>query len=674
MATYESRNMDEPPPTTHTLRPHHVSLLMIIMILYRQYERPKFHPEFLLHVVRVLMVEIAEVSQPKSYEELVTALAASPHSKDGSQGFFESLNPVYAANFASVDHLTNFFHGISYLFVDTKTGEESDLHRRSFLGYFCRRCFVTFVKLSFAGVAQLRDDYHAWLFGHPGGYEKQQNDLITFDKILLKTHADDHQWAEPEAYAIFERGVAIADSNIASEAIRRFFEQHFHEGSDSGTRQHALLNLARMHYLRHEYAASRQYLTEAIEIARIANDHWGLQHSLSLMHRLPPIQKDQKPIINEIQAGLHPLEVLFDVEKLIRVSSNQPLSASFEKIIQATGLYDLWIGMQNHVFEESELLAPHAVQSIVWRAAGCERLAAIEEDYVTAFSDIGSDDNNVITVTLNRAYRRARQGEYEDAISMLLEPDVWCGLAIHDYARWASQIWHILVLRASRRGQERQYNDFLKPRFPGSTFSPREYFYNVSTPMSSIIRDPLYEVLQMRRVDQAVTSVEPLLKALWYSEFQCRYGSYRTGIILLADVGLEFGMTKRSQRIVEEIMPQVINGDDLEQRALACFVFARCILAAGEQSRDSMTSALPYLSIAERDYATLQMFRSLADVQYLKAVLYHNLHKFGERDETAARQLKTEEDMDATSIIVMEEWIAQVWELVCDVGAALAAR
>ena len=60
-----------------------------------------------------------------------------------------------------------------------------------------------------------------------------------------------------------------------------------------------------------------------------------------------------------------------------------------------------------------------------------------------------------------------------------------------------------------------------------------------------------------QQVGQAATAVEQLLKALWHSEFQCRYGSYRTAIILLADVGLEFGMTKRCKRILEEIMPQV---------------------------------------------------------------------------------------------------------------------
>jgi hypothetical protein len=51
--------------------------------------------------------------------------------------------------------------------------------------------------------------------------------------------------------------------------------------------------------------------------------------------------------------------------------------------------------------------------------------------------------------------------------------------------------------------------------------------------------------------------VDKLLVALWHAEFQCRYGLYRSGLILLADISLEFGMTKKSRRMLEEIMPQV---------------------------------------------------------------------------------------------------------------------
>lgn len=194
-----------------------------------------------------------------------------------------------------------------------------------------------------------------------------------------------------------------------------------------------------------------------------------------------------------------------------------------------------------------------------------------------------------------------------------------------------------------------------------------------------------------KQVGQASAAVEQLLRALWHSEFQGRYGSYRTAIILLADVGLEFGMTKRCKRILDEIMPQVsglmydasdepyavvkvIDGNDLEQRALACFNLARCIIAADERSPDSIHEALSYLDIAEKDYSALEILRSLGDVQFLISVLYHNLNMVEERDAVATRHLKTEEAMQEAAVVVVEDWIDQVWELVLDIGASLAKR
>lgn len=62
-----------------------------------------------------------------------------------------------------------------------------------------------------------------------------------------------------------------------------------------------------------------------------------------------------------------------------------------------------------------------------------------------------------------------------------------------------------------------------------------------------------------QQCEQATSAVNQLLTALWHSEFLGRLGYYRTGIIFLADLGLEFGMTRQSRRILEEIMPQVWN-------------------------------------------------------------------------------------------------------------------
>jgi anaphase-promoting complex subunit 5 len=51
--------------------------------------------------------------------------------------------------------------------------------------------------------------------------------------------------------------------------------------------------------------------------------------------------------------------------------------------------------------------------------------------------------------------------------------------------------------------------------------------------------------------------VDKLLVALWHAEFQCRYGLYRTGLVMLADISMEFGLSQKARRMVEDVMPQV---------------------------------------------------------------------------------------------------------------------
>lgn len=54
--------MDEaPPPTDHVLRPHHISLLIILSAAFKDLDIQKAPSEILLHIHRVLLNEIAEV-------------------------------------------------------------------------------------------------------------------------------------------------------------------------------------------------------------------------------------------------------------------------------------------------------------------------------------------------------------------------------------------------------------------------------------------------------------------------------------------------------------------------------------------------------------------------------------------------------------------------------------
>ena len=77
-----------------------------------------------------------------------------------------------------------------------------------------------------------------------------------------------------------------------------------------------------------------QLLSEAITVARTSNDRTTLHHCTrlgmqftkffflfnsipSILRRLPQTIPGQKPVLHEIQPDLHPLEVLFDVSKLL---------------------------------------------------------------------------------------------------------------------------------------------------------------------------------------------------------------------------------------------------------------------------------------------------------------------------------------------------------------------
>lgn len=107
----------------------------------------------------------------------------------------------------------------------------------------------------------------------------------------------------------------------------------------------------------------------------------------SLINRLPPLDRNSKSVINELQPELHPSEILHDVKKLmvvnyVRLTTNpvgrsysilvqqQPLSATFEKIAQAASLYDLWADSRRDQVTEEEQWGQHAVQSVGWSLLG----------------------------------------------------------------------------------------------------------------------------------------------------------------------------------------------------------------------------------------------------------------------------------------------------------------
>ncbi|KAJ3728128.1 hypothetical protein DFJ43DRAFT_1084857 [Lentinula guzmanii] len=657
-------------PAEHPLQPHQIALLVILLLTFKDLHSKNFDPIFLLYIQRMLLDEISELNQPKSARELRDVLSAAPKSKEGDARAL--ISAFKASRMETTDQLINFFSGLQVLFQEKEDGVEgpnSTLGRRSIFGFYCRRCYISFGKLSFSGVVRLHKDFQLWLDGKPSHAYKpiHKDELNNTDSQIYQTQGDRQNWAQPEPYALSVKGQTIGDENLAKEHLRFFFEQRFHEGNDSGVRQLALLNLVRHHYLHEEYSAGRKLLSEAINVSRTSGDKITLQQCISLLRRFPSV--GERPPLNEIQPNLHPLDILYDVTKLIDETNEQPLSASFIKITESMGVFDYWYDTKMDTTKESDQWAQHVVQGVAWTAAGCENLGDLSSDVVVAFTFAGSPDNNRLTALLNTAYRRARQGNYGNALAILSNPVVWKGLSLPDYKLWAQEVWQVLALRATRRGQDRLYREFLLPRQPSGQRNARHYVHISPPHLVPIgeISDTLHEVLRLRECDASGITTEQLLKTLWHSEFLFRIQHYRVAIILLADAGLQLGLSKSSQRMIEDILPQIITGNDIETRAFAAFTVARCIIAA-DQSDADLQQAAWWLAMAEKDYMTLQIYRSAMDVQYLLAVVHNSMGAEQERDASAQRFQTTQQLAEKLEVTVVDEEAGAILDLVSRVG------
>lgn len=554
--------------------------------------------------------------------------------------------------------------------------------KRSLFGFFCRRCHISFIKLNFQGIVKLHGDYLLWCAGCPipeSSTQALKGPLNTSDHILLKPMVDKQQWATADSFEDYERAAILGDASVAAENLRRFFEQRFHSGADSGYRQMALLNLGRMHYRRGEHGAALKFLQEGVTVARTVGDRLTLQHCTSILRRIPPENPQEKPILNEVQGELNPLEILFDVSKLMKPEYEQPLSMSFDKIFQSMGLYDNWVDVQLATGSDEEEWAQHAVQSVLWREVGCERLATVEENIVYTFTEHASDDQTRLIAILNRSYKKARDGDYKGGLADLLDPSVWQGLALDDYSPWAYEVWNILLLRASRRNEMRIVREYLLPKRPAGEFNARVYFVD-TPPLSrsntrSLIRDQLHRIIQMKQCDQVTLALKELLKAVWQAEFQGRYNLYRTAMVMLADVALELEMTHWPLKIMEELLPQLVRSDERELRAFGCFTYARCLLASSANARDKKrTEAIRYLHWAESDYRAMEIYDSQHYVLHVLSAVYEDqgrkadLKVIKERiSKCEANQENAEKNMDFTEY-------SRVWRVVAHVGAALASR
>jgi len=294
-------------------------------------------------------------------------------------------------------------------------------------------------------------------------------------------------------------------------------------------------------------------------------------------------------------------------------------------------------------------------------------LAEIQGNIVLTFSDKGSSDELRFYMKILKARKAGHQGRLEDALSILLDCDTWRGITVTMYQQLAREVYDLLLVNSLRRGQREQLLAYLKgPLFnDGGENLPKEdsYFEELRKSMIGFRENPL-----------PASSLQVLLSALWDTEFLGHFMGHRIALVGLADLGLVLRTEKKSLGWLEDVMPQVTNGDDLELRAFTCFTMARTVVVTGKGEESALQQAVTHLTQAEQDYSTLGSLHALMQVQGFLSMVYHRLGLMDERDGVAGRHSQTSAESERLRKSEVDDEVKHVWETVQMIGSVIGSR
>ncbi|KAH7889727.1 hypothetical protein F5I97DRAFT_579233 [Phlebopus sp. FC_14] len=115
-----------PPPVHHILRPHHIDLIAIFLLVFKEFH-DNLPPQFLLFVYRFLLFEVSEAVQPKTHQQILWTLKSAPQTDiPNVRNLIMALETV-PNQLSTADQLTNFFHSTPAIFVEKNDDEPNVL-------------------------------------------------------------------------------------------------------------------------------------------------------------------------------------------------------------------------------------------------------------------------------------------------------------------------------------------------------------------------------------------------------------------------------------------------------------------------------------------------------------------------------------------------------------------
>ncbi|KAL0252421.1 hypothetical protein I308_101812 [Cryptococcus tetragattii IND107] len=496
------------------------------------------------------------------------------------------------------------------------------IERHSPLGIFCRNLINILRKLSFDETAHLSREVSKWC----GVGSSRSSKPVTAWSLDRKSGMEDNLDKRIQAMQDYQTANSSADYSGALASLRGFYDYQF-PSANKGQHQHALLNIAVFHYSTGGLEFARSAIDEAIRVARTADDKACLQHCTSLSQRLEAevnalaftatetVKIHQTPIpVSRLPNVSTPMDELWTVKTALDLG--EPVHIAFRRIHAALGKEyqtealddedERLSSKQWATGQGLEETAWYATQAGLWNLLGSNALANFHEEL--ALSEVEPWSDGRLTIILAQAQRIAEQGEYDQALAVLLDIVNLHGITISQYHTWARTVWALLERRATLNGNPDTLSYLLSlqpPKHYSSRVGPggplREHGHPKPIPLPmdeyyeavkndgkfstqiSLLQDYVRSSLSTATKLQLSSSPSHLvlshvLSALQLSSELGMWRLYRFGVVVLAEVMLSMEAVPLSRKAIHEIesvwSPLIASGD-YEALARGALVMAK---------------------------------------------------------------------------------------------------
>lgn len=331
-------------------------------------------------------------------------------------------------------------------------------------------------------------------------------------------------------------------------------------------------------------------------------------------------------------------------------------------------------------------------------------------------------------------YQLAKQGQYDAALALLLQPSTHRILSFREYRGWCDAVGDVLWLRATRREEVRTLR-LLQRRLPrvrdqeqiedieelvdapktlidtalqyaetGTASKPPDALLQRFRKLANLSSEKQIEALLKQGKSyldgsQPSLALMPILSSLSRAKDLDFGGLAQAAQVSLAEVlGLHLGMPQRGRSLLEHHLPSCLTSEDMEHRAYSQWTYSRLLLACSKnKTQIELNHCLHWMSQAEQGkfvqtYEKLgrrtDAYLSPADAEkagciglqktvlYYMARLHHHMGNDAEREEVATKQLAVERDwLQATESVCQSslDEVENVLEIVSSVGAYVAS-